>query len=432
MAFELKINRFPSNLSHWLLYSSALDLSQNMCNAESGKGTQDNRLQQSGSDGLSMTLDRPSKGSRKTQLNPSSVRPKLSSYPPVLGYLATLRRSKSSKQLCQQAVNLDKAVNETENDRTSLALENQSLTDRSAVRKLSGLFTKNPGAALQRDPTTMTAAKIKNKLSAAAPGFIKTALFRSRSKDSFLDTSFQETSIETPWQHKSSVPCYVGWRPPMPLPKNCPTTETPKRHHCTGTSVRRVLRSESRRSNLAWRKYSSESDLLDPSESGYMAIDRATMIPSWPPTLALLTPAVGRVIDDDAESLPYSRAVDVEDPSITSRTLPRKFRSDWFHSSSPSLRVQFNLEHEQREDAIQLDRTRSPVLKKKYSSLARTSGQRRVQSELEDQSRRFKRRLLTDESDSYRLSKSSDQRCEPWYDLWAADPSVRLCEIAQL
>ena len=408
-----KFDRFQPNLSHWLLYSSALDVSQDMYSADWGHRSKrlSNGLKNNGNEGLSMTLDRPPKtvGMGTLQGTSTPVRTKLSSYPPVLGYLATLTRSKASKQLRRPTVVINDA-NENEKNESSPTPADQ-LADRSgAVRRLSGLFTKNSAATAQRDPATMTAAKIKNKLS-AAPGILKTALFRSRSKDSFLDSSFHQESssavAEAPWQHKSSVPCYVGWRPPMPLPKDCPVTDhVPK--SSSSTVARRVVRTESRRSNLGWRKYSSESDLLDASESGYMAIDRIPVLPSWPPTLALLTPIFGRFEGDGS---PYSLAAnDANGPSMP-HTLPRKFQSDWLHASSPSLRVQFNLD--QQDSPC---RNESPSKK----AGAKASEARQVKAEFEEYSLRLKQRL--------KLTEGS-----PWYDLWTPnDPSVRLCEIAQL
>lgn len=426
---RIKLNRFPSNLSHWLLYSSALDVSQDTYDGPGRENRSKRRMCEKAGEGLSMTLDRPSKtsGSNSTRRPPDDPTAttsgigsnKLSSYPPVLGYLATLTRSKASKQLRHQRDVAAAIINN--NDSTAEGQQHQ-LNDRSAVRRLSGLFTKNSSATGQREPTTMTATKIKNKLS-AAPGILKTALFRSRSKDSFLDPWFHEnhssTTDPTPWQHKSSVPCYVGWRPPMPLPKDCPATDQPSIQSLrSANNIRsgRVTRTESRRSNLGWRKYVSESDLLDPSESGYMAIDRAPIYPSWPPTLALLTPVLGRLEGQDSTS--YSQTVDDTDHH-SSQTLPRKFQSDWFHSSSPSLRVQFNLEHDHTIESFKTT----------------TSTARQVcKAELQEYSLRLKKRLQSTQNDSHQLTdRSGDgQRCGPWYDLWAPDPSVRLCEIAQL
>lgn len=405
---------------------------------------------------------------------------KLSSYPPVLGYLATLTRSKASKQLRrhrnmgdqQSATNGGGKSSEKENQQ--VANDQQPMPDRSAaVRRLSGLFTKNTspsssssnGSAGQRDPVTTatagplggggssmaTAAKIKNKLS-AAPGILKTALFRTRSKDSFLDTSlfFQDAHQQpsppssaaeaTPWQHKSSVPCYVGWRPPMPLPKSCQATDVDYRppSAMNSNSVRRrVTRSESRRSNLGWRKYGSESDLLDPtgsSESGYMAIDPflPPMLPSWPPTLALLHPFFPGRLGGGCHDEPYSRATNYagSSGSIMPHTLPRKFQPDsWLHSSSPSLRVQFNLD--------QLDE--APIsLEESSRKSSAGEEQRQIKAEFEEYSLRLKQRLqLAKSGSSHSLDHLSDaasdgQACEPWYDLWAPEISVRLCEIAQL
>ncbi|KAI9564148.1 hypothetical protein GHT06_007886 [Daphnia sinensis] len=489
--------KFPPNLSrHWLLYSSAVDVSQNsICSASepvdwrprksSTKRSNDDRKKEETpfyyNEGLSMTLDRPPKtrpnvdnitgGTNGGKQQPShssacstsavQTNNKLSSYPPVLGYLATLTRSKASKQLrkhCNAHKSEEIAMNKLENEKNvspGQQNEHQQTADRSgAVRRLSGLFTKNTssnGSVGSRDPVSTaattssmaTAAKIKNKLS-AAPGLLKTALFRTRSKDSFLDTALffqdvhqQQPSVAaevTPWQHKSSVPCYVGWRPPMPLPKSCPATDPrpPSRLNCT-TVRRRVTRSESRRSNLGWRKYGSESDLLEAgsSESGYMAIDRflPPNLPSWPPTLALLHPfypgRLDRGTDQSMEASPYSRA-DYDRSGMMPHTLPRKFQPDcWLHASSPSLRVQFNLD--------QLDETSSPL------EMARTGEeQRQMKAEFEEYSLRLKQRLQSAKSGSSRsLDQLSDeasdgQRCEPWYDLWAPEISVRLCEIAQL
>ena len=409
-----KLNRFQPNLSlRWLLYSSALDVSQDTYSADRGHRSKrlSDGFKSNGNEDLSMTLDRPLK-TAGTGTQGSSVRTKLPSHPPVLGYLATLTRSKDSKELRRPTVVINDAndANNNRNNESSPAPADQ-LADRSgAVRRLSGLFTKNSAATGQRESATMIAAKIKNKLS-AAPGILKTALFRSRSKDSFLDSSFRQESqssvTEAPWQHKSSVPCYVGWRPPMPLPKDCPATD-PVLKSSSSTVARRVVRQESSRSNLGWRKYSSESDLLDASESGYMAIDRIPVLPSRPPTSALLTPIFGRFEGDGS---PYSPAVnDANDPSMP-RTLPRKFQSDWLHASSPSLRVQFNLD--QQDSPC---RNESPSKK----AGAKASEARQVKAEFEEYSLRLKQRL--------KLTEGS-----PWYDLWTPnDPSVRLCEIAQL
>nr|CAH0106197.1 unnamed protein product [Daphnia galeata] len=536
--------KFPPNLSRqWLLYSSALDVSQNslsMCSASSAmewrqqpKSCSGNSV---GSDeklekttgvgrsnyhnqGLSMTLDRPTKTrpmsgismaavtadrGGKQQLNskqqqhlsaassssstssissistsastslPSVIRTnnKLSSYPPVLGYLATLTRSKASKQL-RRHLNMSSEINsgklEKENQQgVTNNVDQQQMSERSAaVRRLSGLFTKNSslssssnGSAGQRDPGTTTgptsgggsmatAAKIKNKLS-AAPGILKTALFRTRSKDSFLDTSsfFQEVHQQslpslaaeaTPWQHKSSVPCYVGWRPPMPLPKSCQATDVDSRPPSamnSNTVRRRVTRTESRRSNLGWRKYGSESDLLDPagsSESGYMAIDPflPPILPSWPPTLALLHPFYPGRLGGGCTDEPYSRATNYAESSgsIMPHTLPRKFQPDsWLHSSSPSLRVQFNLD--------ELDEASQEEPSKKTTAAGEE--QRQIKAEFEEYSLRLKQRLqMAKSGSSHSLDHLSDaasdgQACEPWYDLWAPEISVRLCEIAQL
>lgn len=434
-----------------------------------------------------MTLDRPTKtrpnvgnisttnggkqqpsASNSSASSPSVVQTnnKLSSYAPVLGYLATLTRSKASKQLRRHRNvqrNEEAAISKLENEKNQTVMqqsEQQQTTDRSgAVRRLSGLFTKNPssnGSVGPRDPVSgvaatgsmATATKIKNKLS-AAPGILKTALFRTRSKDSFLDTAlfFQEVHQQqpsvaaevTPWQHKSSVPCYVGWRPPMPLPKSCPATDPrPPPKLNSSTVRRRVTRSESRRSNLGWRKYGSESDLLDPgsSESGYMAIDRflPPNLPSWPPTLALLNPFYpGRMDgsnDEGIEASPYSRA-NYDRSGTMPHTLPRKFQPDcWLHASSPSLRVQFNLD--------QLDETSSPLEMARKNTIIAGEEQRQIKAEFEEYSLRLKQRLQLAKSGSSRsLDQLSDeasdgQRCEPWYDLWAPEISVRLCEIAQL
>jgi hypothetical protein len=405
---------------------------------------------------------------------PSVIRTnnKLSSYPPVLGYLATLTRSKASKQL-RRHLNMCSEINsgklEKENQQgVTNNVDQQQMSERSAaVRRLSGLFTKNSslssssnGSAGQRDPGTTTgptsgggsmatAAKIKNKLS-AAPGILKTALFRTRSKDSFLDTSsfFQEVHQQslpslaaeaTPWQHKSSVPCYVGWRPPMPLPKSCQATDVDSRPPSamnSNTVRRRVTRTESRRSNLGWRKYGSESDLLDPagsSESGYMAIDPflPPILPSWPPTLALLHPFYPGRLGGGCTDEPYSRATNYAESSgsIMPHTLPRKFQPDsWLHSSSPSLRVQFNLD--------ELDEASQEEPSKKTTAAGEE--QRQIKAEFEEYSLRLKQRLqMAKSGSSHSLDHLSDaasdgQACEPWYDLWAPEISVRLCEIAQL
>lgn len=64
--------------------------------------------------------------------------------------------------------------------------------------------------------------------------------------------------------------------------------------------------------------------------------------------------------------------------------------------------------------------------------------QRQMKAEFEEYSLRLKQRLQLAKSGSSRsLDQLSDeasdgQRCEPWYDLWAPEISVRLCEIAQL
>lgn len=215
-----------------------------------------------------MTLDRPA----RTEDNSRNSTRKLSSYPPVLGYLATLTRSKATNE--QQK----KLRSDASPRREPVARETeQQQTDRSGVRRLSGLFAKN--------------AKIRAK-----PGVVKAALFRSRSKDSVLAES--TTPAEgAPWQHKSSVPCYVGWRPPMPLPKGVDPEATAR------ISRRSVIRTESRRSNLGWRKYSSESDLIEASESGYTAIDRPLGRRARRGSFADLRP-----FDEEAHTLPRQPA----------------------------------------------------------------------------------------------------------------------------
>lgn len=136
-------------------------------------------------------------------------------------------------------------------------------------RRSAGLFAKHHQRSdAHHHQYHPSMAKIKSKL-VASGGFLKTALLRSRSKDSILDsTSFRESTDNLLWQHKSTVPTYVGWRPPMPLPKDCSTEDNSNK---VKDGKRRVPQRWP--SRLSRRMFSSEADLLDVySESGYMAI----------------------------------------------------------------------------------------------------------------------------------------------------------------
>ena len=231
--------------------------------------------------GLTMTLDRPNSKKRPSAQSVGApvVRSTLSRYPPVLGYLAPLTRSKVSAshppppppphhQSCSAS------SDEHQTQRSNAPTPTEAPTTSAGRNKLIGLFSKN--GANQKESSTAMATKIKSKILMAPGNILKTALFRSRSKDSFLDSNWLSESTEplssSTWSHKSSVPCYVGWRPPMPLPKDCDNNfEEEKRRH-------RPRRHPSR---LNRRKFCSESDLLDVvSESGYMAIADNRLVPA--------------------------------------------------------------------------------------------------------------------------------------------------------
>jgi len=375
-----------------------------------------------------MTLDRPRTATGSNNISQNKTEPKVDKYPPVLGYLATLTRTKASRHQHQQRqLNSNSSSQQvlppTESAATSQQQQlSSSSTERSVTsKKLANLFSKNPGIWTPSTPATSTAVKIKSKLMAAAPAILKTALMRSKSKESVIADSSVTESCENLWQHKSSVPCFVGWRQPMPLPKDSvPYVINGNRNNQCNRIVPqhktvRVTRAESRRSNLGRRKFSSESDLLDASESGYyMAIDR--LPPATP--LSLL------------ERTPYSPVGDDAEPfSCPPHTLPRnKIQSEAFHSSSTSLRVQFNLD---RENKLQ-QQPKQKASTAKRSVHATPIDNATAADDCDDYTEHWKRRLLMVEN-RFKLDRFAETDSSPWYDLWATDPpSVRLCEIAQL
>lgn len=212
------------------------------------------RKQRNRRNGVTMTLDRPrDKAGDKiagTAGRASLIRATVSRYP---AYLTRLPAPLSPQQ-CSS----DSAVVES-------PTEASPPPPSSCGRRSAGLFSKNQQQQQPRD-FSPSAVKIKSKmLLASTQQILKSALFRSRSKDSVLDTtSFRGSSDALSWQHKSSVPTYVGWRPPMPLPKDCDRRPTRRPSH------------------LSRRKFSSESDLLEAaaSESGYMAITDNRLAPT--------------------------------------------------------------------------------------------------------------------------------------------------------
>ena len=447
----------PNLLSDWLLYSSALDVSQKIDDTsaairnpgaewKSDIGHRNGRIGPARGQGspscLTMTLDRPkTAGPTATATGSNNTTPKASNkidkYPPVLGYLATLTRTKAAQQ--QPKNRLSETANNNLQTPPSDATAAQQQHQSTAGRKLSNLFSKNAnnssGGPTNSAPPlqAVTAVKIKSKLIAAAPAIIKTAILRSRSKESVLDSSLTESS-ENLWQHKSSVPCFVGWRPPMPLPKDILPYQAPENNLITSNNINnsnrvhhqcktvRVTRTESRRSNLSRRKFSSESDLLDAYESAsgyYMAIDR------YPPPVAMPLSLLSYQRRRSENAASYSTTVN-QDELVSSfpsyppipHTLPRnKIQSETLHSSSTSLRVQFNL------DGSSSKQTATAVGKDGDDDDG-------------NDNEHWKKRLLLVENrfkSSDRLwDGASKQRCGPWNDYWTADPSVRLCEIAQL
>ena len=336
-----------------------------------------------------------------------------SSYPPVLGYLATLGRS----------------------SRNSKWMTFSSMTN--GMRKSAGVYTKKMGA--KSGSTTLKPSALQSSRSL-------NSLFRSRSKDSILadqplsnHTELDSELVYNMWQHKSSVPTYVGWRPPMPLPSErdiIATEGATIRHRVAkagGQSAHRL------RSNLNWRKFVSESDLLQEiqdSDCEYMAIDpvadpRLPLLPSLPPTLPFLSPVLAqRKIDTAATAksnyhqLMPSSVLTVPQECVDE---PSQAIAHPCHTFSGSLDClcKSNLLHTTLLHAVQLDVAPTMVnYRKQAPSIS-----------FIDYSRRLRQRFQFPEGGSNldNISETSGNQCGPWYDLWPTSACLdRVYEIAHL
>ena len=327
-----------------------------------------------------MTLDRNPK-------NASAPESSGDSYPPVLGYLATLTRSKMSQ---------------------TLKWSDQQQQQRHQ-RNCGGLFAKN---RIVFSPALTTSTKIRTK---STTGILKNALRRSR--DSGLDELDSGAPGGPTWQHKSSVPVYVGWRPPMPLPKES-----------ASSGRQRAMTSVRIRTNLSRKKSFSESDLLDADSSEYSVIDpvsRLPLLPSLPPTLPFLTPVLER-LEDEVK------------PPLKPHTLPRQ------KMAPGGLRVQFSLDASAASAASAASIGSSSRLVEATNQLIAPAATTPVTS-FTDYSVQLKKRLQLPEGGSNLddISETTGNRCGPWYDLWPPigypstsgneiTTSLRFCEIAQL
>lgn len=354
-----------------------------------------------------MTLDRAKNG---------KLRICSSSYPPVLGYLATLgRSSRSNKWMTLSSI--------------------ASMTN--GLRKSAGLYTKKtrilPESKILKPSVLPTSRSLSS-------------LFRSRSRDQILvdqlldnHTELDSTSTDSMWQHKSSVPVYVGWRPPMPLPSESDATVT------EGATLRcRAARiggppGHRLRSNLNWRKYVSESDLLQETQDSdceYMAIDpvvdpKFPLLPSLPPTLPFLSSVLARrKIDTTTRAKSnYSQLVPSTvltfPPGCVDESSQAIARPRHTFSGSLDCLCQSNPLHTTSLHTVQFDV--APAMVNYRKQVPSTS--------FIDYSLRLKQRFQFPEGGSNldNISETSGNQCGPWYDLWPTGACLdRVYEIAHL
>ena len=338
------------------------------------------------------------------------------SYPPVLGYLATLGRSSRSSKW-----------------RTFSSIA--SMTN--GLRKSAGLYTK-------RSEAKPISAMLK--ASALPSSRSLSSLFRSRSKDSILmDQLPSNQGVLEPalannmWQHKSSVPIYVGWRPPMPLPSDSDATAAERSvmsYHAARVSGQPSHRL---RSNLNWRKFVSESDLLQEiqdSDCEYTAIDpvadpRLPLLPSLPPTLPFLSPVlVQRKIDtatmtrSNHPQLVPSTLLTFQPGFIDESSQAIPLRHHTFSGSLDCLN-QSNPLHATSLRTVPFDVTPAMVNYRRQT----------LSTSFIDYSLQLKQRFQFPEGESNldNISETTGNQCGPWYDLWPSGACLdRVNEISHL
>ena len=368
-----------------------------------------------------------------------------------------------------------------------------------ASRKPGRLFVKNrPASASASSPSPSPSPSSNprgHRTTAAA--ILRNVLRPSRSRDSILEAfTERQPDVEDAalhhdlWQHKSSVPVYVGWRPPMPLPKEARGGERlTSAAAAAGAGAARSMTSVRIRTNLNRKKSFSESDLLDSEYCVIDSIGRLPLLPSLPPTLPFLTPVLERL--ETAAGVPSPRwelgrtygNCQPPPPPPAARdlphTLPRQkiagnggslpastigsinhlcMHSSAYTSSASSSsyaatsqRVQFSLG---TADAAKIDflpramarGVSSPAsLSRKslrgnsnnsnnYNSSSSSSGGIPSHDTFTNYSHHLMKRLQSAEGDSKLndISLMTGNRCGPWYDHWPADAIVRMCEIDRL
>ena len=428
--------RCLSGCNDWFSYKLPLDVGDvaawNNDIGWSMDGDDAGAAQNNGRVSSTMTLGRPRNFKEKNRQVRDACKP------PVLGYLATLTRPKSSE------TTLERRQKSTSDHHHQQQQQQQQHRHHEPVAVVAGETANKSKANLFTKHRITFSPVLLNRASKMKPSSIlKTALRRSRSKDCISDLYAAGESYENMWQHKSSVPVYVGWRPPMPLPKDCAAPTASGVAAAAATAAATVNQNNNRincsamnndknrsRKNVM-RKFASESDLLE-VESEYSAIDsiaKLPMLPSLPPTLPLLTPLLGRLrlkaavsvastVQQEAGTCALNHVSFAHDLGLP-HTLPRQKAA-------------------RSEDGGALPCRKKAECSSKTSSVVAVNGEApadrlHIKSFVE-YSEHLQKRLQLPEStwNVDQVSETTGNRYGPWYDLWPADASVRLCEIAQL